>query len=125
MNTPAKSTPIGVLALLRTGHVTADNLDEWTSVAIEVDWDKAYEATRVGEGSTDDSCELGDALEAMYWYGVHCHGGQFSDAYALQCAVGRVNTPGCGSNGPEPESSAADMYRTLCLAAGCGGSIPE
>lgn len=111
---------LDVVGELQSGNVTADNLAEWTTAALEIDWDSAYEATRVDDESTDESGELGDVLEAMYWYGVDCHGGQFSDEYKLQCAVSTVFTPGAGSTGPEPESSAMDMYRTLCEAAGRG-----
>jgi hypothetical protein len=120
----AQTTPdaIKVIEALEIGAVNADNLAEWTEAALAVDWDAAYETTREDDSPTDESCELGDFLEAVYWYCVHCHGGQGSQEYALQCAVGSVFTPGC-SDGPELETTSADMYKNLCRAAGCDDSL--
>lgn len=100
--------------------VTAATLAEWTEAALALDWSEAYDATKDVDGEiTDETSDVGDVIEAAYWYAVHCHGGQGSDEYRLQCELGEIFTPGCSSNGPEPETAAHDMYTALCSAAGC------
>jgi hypothetical protein len=52
-----------------------------------------------------------DAAQALHWYCVDYHDGQWSELYSLQCALGY--TPGCLEHGPEPDSSAAMLYDML------------
>ena len=52
-----------------------------------------------------------DAAQALYWYCVDYHGGQFSDLYAIQCRLGY--RPGVLERGPEHNSTAAAVYADL------------
>ena len=78
----------------------------------------AYPAiTCEGEPHTADSCPEDcpcrfDIEEAAYYAAVHCHGGQWSNLYAAQCAS--PFTPGmCAPDLPDDEErpAASDLYR--------------
>ena len=78
-------------------------------------------ANAIHENETDEStwslgefleCDLGSLLIGAYWALSEWHGGQWSPEYAAMCAIGRVYRPGCGANGPEPDSSEATAYET-------------
>lgn len=51
-----------------------------------------------------------DVADALYWFCVHYHNGQWSPLYSVQCQIGFTPSP-C-ANGPE-EGEALDVYETL------------
>lgn len=106
-----------VITMLRDLDVTPANLHEFIELALATDWDAEYEATHKDGEPTDASAELGDMLEAVYWWAHDHHGGMCSPEYAILSAVGRVFSPGNLANGPEHETPADDMYRMLCDAS--------
>jgi hypothetical protein len=55
---------------------------------------------------------IDEVIVGAYWHLVEWSGGQASKSYAAQCALGSVFSPGM-SAGPEPESSAQDVYLAL------------
>ena len=52
-----------------------------------------------------------DREESIYWFAADYHGGQCSNLYEALCAS--EYRPGPTTNGPEPESTSADMYKEL------------
>jgi len=66
-----------------------------------------------GEDDCPDGCGCRfDIEEAAYYAAVHCHGGQFSNLYAAQCAS--PFRPGCwASDLPDDDErwTASELYR--------------
>ncbi len=67
-----------------------------------------FELWTIGE----HTISLDNVIVGLYWHAYEWHGGQNSDTYALLCAAGQVYTPNM-ANGPEPESSEEDFYKSL------------
>jgi hypothetical protein len=77
----------------------------------------AYPVVTCGEiPHPEDACPDGcgcrfDIEEAAFWAAVHCHGGQWSDLYAAQCAS--PFDPGHTMDLPDDDErpTASDLYR--------------
>lgn len=93
--------------------VTADTLADLVTFAADTDFVAMYDTTKEDDEPTDLSGELGDALEALYWYLNDCHEGQWSVSYQALCRVSEVYTPGRCSTCPEPDSMASMYYDNL------------
>jgi hypothetical protein len=52
-----------------------------------------------------------EAAQALYWYCVDWHGGQWSTLYRISCELGYK--PGMSERGPGPDTSAAEWYADL------------
>lgn len=52
-----------------------------------------------------------DAAQALHWYCVDYHEGQWSDLYALQCSLGY--RPGASESGCEDNNAAWEVYNAL------------
>jgi hypothetical protein len=66
----------------------------------------------------DGMASLDNLLVGAYWYCVDYHGGQWSDEYRLQCAIGEFYSPGiCGL---DRNSSEFEVYVGLAVLAGHG-----
>lgn len=59
-----------------------------------------------------------ERVEALYWWLVEHHGGQWSWEYEAQSKLSRAYKPGCMDNGPMTETSQL-MYDALCAENGC------
>lgn len=70
----------------------------------DIDWE-------IGE-----DCSLDSLLVGAYWFCVDYHGGQWSDEYRLQCAIGNFFDPKCSSL--ELDSSEYDVYTALAVLGG-------
>lgn len=62
--------------------------------------------------------DLAAVIVGAFWHSVDCHGGMWSDVYALQCALGRIYTPGMMECGPGDDTSEAEVYAQLLELAG-------
>ena len=60
----------------------------------------------------DEADEI-DREGAVYWFGNFYHGGQDSNLYSAMSTSPYHPSP--LANGPEPESTEADLYRDLVL----------
>ena len=65
------------------------------------------------DSGEDPICAEADIAEAIYWFSVDYHDGQWNDLYAAGCAIGEIYSPGRGGHGCEPDSSAESLYRDL------------
>ena len=52
-----------------------------------------------------------DAAQALHWYCVNFHSGQYSDLYSIQCKLGYK--PGGQESGCENDEFALDFYQAL------------
>ena len=68
-------------------------------------------------GETMRDAEWQDVIIGAYWFCCDYHGGQSSDEYRLQCILSHLYSPGM-TQGPEPESSEADVYFALEVLGG-------
>ena len=56
---------------------------------------------------------LGDAIENIYWFGVHYANGQWSNEYRLSCVAGQIFSPGHAGDGPDHNSELYDMLSDM------------
>lgn len=56
-----------------------------------------------------------DVAQGVYWFAVNWHAGQWSELYRLQCTLGYQ--PGACENGPEHDTEAMTVYRSLSSQA--------
>lgn len=61
--------------------------------------------------SLDPKEDYFDAAQALYWYGADYHGGQSSELYSIMSTMDY--RPGMAERGPEPGSTAEDIYQAL------------
>ena len=56
-------------------------------------------------------------VPALYWAAIDCHSGQWSDTYALACALGSHYRPGACENGVDPDDPLAGEVYSACMRA--------
>ncbi|TPV94111.1 MAG: hypothetical protein B7733_17000 [Myxococcales bacterium FL481] len=86
------------------------SLDEIAAAVLNTDLDEAYDAL---PEDSDERCEFGDLMQALYWAFNDCHGGQFTDCYRAHCHVSGIYTPGAVEDGPDEDSVASMLYDAL------------
>jgi len=59
-------------------------------------------------------CDCASLLIGAYWALTEWHGGQASQTYAAQCAIGNIYTPNM-ADGPEPDSGELTAYELINL----------
>lgn len=71
------------------------------------------------ERLVDPDAEGWETAEAVYWLGVHWHGGQSCPFYAAQCAS--EFTPGRAQSGPSDEDAVCVLDDLAAIVRCAGG----
>lgn len=77
----------------------------------------------INEDTLDTDWTIGESLECSldsliigaFWALTECHGGQYSESYAVLCSLGTIFNPGM-TPGPEPDSGEQYAYEAICEA---------